>query len=115
MLGNPQKSLANRKPHRIPLHPMDMPLPNHAVQPTAPAGQKMVEVIVSTSGKERNYITVDGNGLFRVFEEHWNVFVDEPEEAFWSGHGPTHIVDSLEAAKRYALLGFSDSTPDEIA
>jgi hypothetical protein len=70
-------------------------------------------MIVSTSGTERNYITVDGNGLFRVFEQYWNVFVDEPEQAYWSGGGPTHIVDSLATARRYAVLGFSDSTPDE--
>lgn len=93
---------------------MDVFPPNHEIQPTATEGQRIVEMIRSNTGAERNYITVDAVGLFRVFEEHWNIFVDEPEHAYWSVGGPTHITDNLETARRYALLGFTDSTSDEV-
>jgi hypothetical protein len=89
--------------------------PDYEIRPTAPTGQRIVEVIVSASGAERNYITVDADGLFRVFEQYWNTFVDEPEQAFWDGGGPAHFTDTLDVARRHALLGFSDSLPDEAA
>ena len=86
--------------------------PNHSIQPVAPGGQEIVETIVFPSGKERNFITHAIKGVFRVIEEHWNTFVDELHQAYWSGSGPAHITDSLETAGSCALLGFTDSTPN---
>jgi hypothetical protein len=94
---------------------MSASLPDHGIGPTVPTGQRIVEMIVSPDGTERNYITVDAGGVFRVCNEYWNTFVDEPGHEYWDGGGPSHFTDSLEIARRHASLGMSDSPLDNSA
>jgi len=93
---------------------MNFPPPAQEVLPVPISGQSIIETIYSPSGAERNFITRDSAGLFCVYEEHWNTFVDEPSDSYWCRNGPFHFTDDLATARRYALLGFSDSKPDEI-
>ena len=94
---------------------MDFPPPAHELLPVPIPGQTIVESIYSRSGAERNFITQDAAGLFRVYEEHWNTFVDEPAQSYWCRNGPFQLTDDLAMARRYAKLGFTDSTSDEVA
>jgi hypothetical protein len=94
---------------------MDFPPPAHELMPVPIPGQPIVEVIYSASGAERNFITQDAAGLYRVYQEHWNTYVDDPADSFWCRSGPYNFTDDLAIAQRIASQSFSDSTPDEVA
>jgi hypothetical protein len=64
-----------------------------------PDGQMLVESVLLSSKKLRFLVTQGDDGVFRVFEEHWNTtWVGEGGPAFWCRNGPMALVASAAEA-----------------
>ena len=83
---------------------MEFPPPAHELVPAPIPGQSIIETIYSRSGAERNFITQGADGLFRVYQEHWNTFVDDFADSYWCRNGPFHFADDLATARRCAAF-----------
>ena len=81
---------------------MPTPYPDHSIPPDPITGQAIVDIVLCHTGAVRLLITSAADELFRLYEEHWNTFVDNPPDAYWCRQGPYSFTDTLEGAQKVA-------------